>query len=769
MGGKIAVLILKETMSRHLIPGMFCLLLAAGGCAGRGGDPPAAGGTGSVAGTVDYQGDVQPIFDARCSCHLSIGGQGGLVLLKGLSYGFLVDVASSQKPGVLRVRPSEPDRSYLVAKVDSEAAGDRSGDQMPKGGAPLSTEQLSRIRSWIDQGALRAAPSGDKEPPLFAGAKAAKAAGPFAIELSWEAAEDPSGPITYLAYFAIPGSQLFLKPVPLTPLDPISGRIADLSPSTTYYLVVRAMDGAGNIDSNEVVVSATTEERPGAIDFDLHVLPILQSRCAGCHGGASDAGCPGPLGLCLESYKAIEQTALDGRRIIPFDAAGSELVRRIRGLSEPRMPKDGPYLSEEETAVIEEWIDQGATAQPSANRPPIIAAGGPYEGWAGEAIPLGAVDAVDPDGDAISFSWDFGDGSTGEGRFPWHSYAAAGEYTVTVTATDGIGEPQAAFAAVGIRAATPLPTSLTVQRVCSRCHGIRLTLADGRRGDASPPGQGNGFFPAGTTLEARPRTAEAWKSTVSRMRVRGAPMSDAERAEIEAFLRNTYVSDDARTETFVRTCSACHTPALAETVTRTAAAWRMTVERMAASHGAAMTDEEKTSIGDFLAETLAGTPPIALEPRIARVYVNRTCATCHTPTRPIDVTTGLPRADLRAFDGARALVTRMNRNGCGQAGVLEPIVARWLSEVDSPSPDILFIEAYEWSETTGRLMVRAWSSAWGTAILVLLTEDGTPYVLKNLGEGSYGLDMESFSPAPGRIWIRSSLLSHLGWGKPLPK
>jgi hypothetical protein len=190
---------------------------------------------------------------------------------------------------------------------------------------------------------------------------------------------------------------------------------------------------------------------------------------------------------------------------------------------------------------------------------------------------------------------------------------------------------------------------------------------------------------------------------------------------------------------------------------------------MAASHGAAMTDGEKSSIGDFLAANLAGTPPIALEPRIARVYVNRTCATCHTPTRPIDVATGLPRADLRTFDAARSLVTRMNRNGCGQKGVLEPIVARWLSEVDSPSPDILSIEAYEWSEATGRLMVRAWSSAWGTAILVLLAEDGTPHVLKNLGGGSYGLDLENVSPSLGRIWIRSSLLSHLGWGKPLPK
>ena len=44
--------------------------------------------------------------------------------------------------------------------------------------------------------------------------------------------------------------------------------------------------------------------------------------------------------------------------------------------------------------------------------------------------------STDPDGDIVSWVWDFGDGTSAGAQSPAHTYAAAGTYTVTLTVTD---------------------------------------------------------------------------------------------------------------------------------------------------------------------------------------------------------------------------------------------------------------------------------------------------------------------------------------------
>jgi len=45
----------------------------------------------------------------------------------------------------------------------------------------------------------------------------------------------------------------------------------------------------------------------------------------------------------------------------------------------------------------------------------------------------------DPDGTIVSYAWDFGDGGSGTGVAPSHTYASAGTYTVSLKVTDDAG------------------------------------------------------------------------------------------------------------------------------------------------------------------------------------------------------------------------------------------------------------------------------------------------------------------------------------------
>jgi PKD repeat protein len=73
------------------------------------------------------------------------------------------------------------------------------------------------------------------------------------------------------------------------------------------------------------------------------------------------------------------------------------------------------------------------------NQAPIANPGGPYTGPEGSAIAFDASGSSDPDGDVLTYAWDFGDGSGATEVSPTHSYADNGAFQVTLTVTDANG------------------------------------------------------------------------------------------------------------------------------------------------------------------------------------------------------------------------------------------------------------------------------------------------------------------------------------------
>jgi len=74
----------------------------------------------------------------------------------------------------------------------------------------------------------------------------------------------------------------------------------------------------------------------------------------------------------------------------------------------------------------------------SPNQAPIADAGSNIQAATEEEIQFDGSDSFDPDEDPLTYSWDFGDGTTDSDIFPVHKFSSTGNYLVTLTVDDGL-------------------------------------------------------------------------------------------------------------------------------------------------------------------------------------------------------------------------------------------------------------------------------------------------------------------------------------------
>jgi chitodextrinase len=80
----------------------------------------------------------------------------------------------------------------------------------------------------------------------------------------------------------------------------------------------------------------------------------------------------------------------------------------------------------------------------------------------------------DPDGDAIMYTWAFGDGGTAGGQRPTHTYTAPGTYTATVTVTDAGGQTGTASVTITVTGALQIAGAQQEQSAAAAGGALRM-------------------------------------------------------------------------------------------------------------------------------------------------------------------------------------------------------------------------------------------------------------------------------------------------------
>lgn len=81
----------------------------------------------------------------------------------------------------------------------------------------------------------------------------------------------------------------------------------------------------------------------------------------------------------------------------------------------------------------------------------------PNTGSAPLVVQVNAASSSDPDGDSLTFTWDFGDDTFGAGATAEHTYAVPGQYVITLTATDSNGQSSSTVQTIWVIEGSDLP------------------------------------------------------------------------------------------------------------------------------------------------------------------------------------------------------------------------------------------------------------------------------------------------------------------------
>ena len=203
----------------------------------------------------------------------------------------------------------------------------------------------------------------------------------------------------------------------------------------TWFFHIRAQDGAGNWGAaahfkiNILPPSDTTPPTTPTVIDDGIVTGNPTELHASWSSQDTESG--------IVEYLYSIGTTPGSENIIPFTSAGMNMGITRTGLN----------LTKGQIYYLSVKAKNGAGLFSAigsndgiliTNSQPVANPGGPYSAFRGKPVTFDGTLSYDSNGDPLTYSWNFGDGTTGSGSNPLHGYTSVGAFSVTLTVNDGV-------------------------------------------------------------------------------------------------------------------------------------------------------------------------------------------------------------------------------------------------------------------------------------------------------------------------------------------